>query len=258
MMESEIEIDNVNIFISREDNFTGRPVIIFLHESLGCTELWKDFPYELGKASQCNIMVYDRQGYGRSDPFKSIKRKNDYLETEANTLNKLMHECKINNAILFGHSDGGTISLITASKYPELISGVITEGAHVFAEEVTLKGIRKTLDTYHSTDLKDKLKNYHGDKTEAVFFAWADKWLSDEFKNWNIENFLQGIKCPVLVIQGEQDEYGSFEQTDAIVQQVSGPSFKCIIPDTGHAPHKEAPEETLKRSSEFIKYLITV
>lgn len=255
MMESVIKINDANIFISRENNYSERPVIIFLHESLGCTELWRDFPAKLAEKTKCNILVYDRQGHGRSDPFISDKRKNDYMEDEANTLIELMQECQIKNAILFGHSDGGTIALLAASKFPSKISGVITEGAHVFAEEVTLNGIRKAVESFHSTDLKKKLMKYHGDKTESVFYAWADKWLSDEFRNWNIEHFLPDIQCPVLVIQGEHDEYGSIKQIDAIVNQVSGPAFKYIIPYTGHTPHKEIAEEVTKRSAEFINNL---
>ena len=251
-MKFETEIDNIKIFVTREDNFSGRPVIIFLHDSLGCTELWRDFPKELGKASKCNILVYDRQGHGRSDPFSSAKRKNGYLETEADTLNKLMKLCEINNAILFGHSDGGTIALLAASKYPSGISGVITEGAHVYADEVTLKGIRKAVDIYHSTDLKEKLMKYHGDKTESLFSAWTKTWLSDEFRNWNIEHLLSAVQCPVLIIQGENDEYGSIKQTEAIANQVSGPSLKFIIPGAGHSPHKEAAGQILERSAKFI------
>ncbi len=254
-MEFEIKIDNVKIFISREINFNERPTIIFLHESLGCTELWRDFPGLLGEAARCNILVYDRQGYGRSDPFTSEKRKNDYLETEADTLNKLMILCGIKDAVLFGHSDGGTIALIAASKFPGKISGVIAEGSHVFVEEITLNGIRKTVEVYHKTDLKNKLTKYHGDKTDAVIGTWADKWLSDEFRNWNIENFLPGIKCPVLVIQGENDEYGSIKQADTIFCKVNGHSVKFIVPNTGHTPHREAAELTIIKSSEFINNL---
>lgn len=254
-MESEIKIGDVNIFFSRENNFNDRPVIIFLHESLGCAELWREFPANLGEKTNCNILVYDRQGHGRSDPFISDKRKNEYMEDEANTLNELMHECQIKNAILFGHSDGGTIALLAASKFPSKISGVITEGAHIFVEEVTLNGIRKAVETYHSTELKKKLMKYHGDKTETMFSAWTKTWLSDEFRNWNIEYLLPDIHCPVLAIQGEHDEYGSIKQVDAIVSQVSGPAFKYIIPDTGHTPHKEVTEEVLKRSAEFINNL---
>ncbi len=254
-MESEIKIDDINIFFSRENNFNERPVIIFLHESLGCTELWKNFPAMLGEKTKCNFLVYDRQGHGRSDPFSSAKRNNEYMETEADILIKLMKLCEINNAILFGHSDGGTIALLAASKYPSNISGVITEGAHVFVENVTLSGIKRTVESFHSTDLKEKLIKYHGDKTETLFSAWTETWLSDEFRNWNIEHLLSAVQCPVLIIQGENDEYGSIKQTEAIANQVSGPSFKFIIPNTGHSPHKESLEQTLVRSAEFINNL---
>lgn len=255
-MEFDIEIDNVKIFVTREVNFNDRPTIIFLHESLGCTELWRDFPGLLGEAARCNILVYDRQGYGRSDPFTSEKRKNDYLETEADTLNKLMILCGIKDAFLYGHSDGGTIALIAASKFPGKISGVIAEGSHVFVEEITLNGIRKAVDLYHTTDLKNKLTKYHGDKAESVFRTWTDKWLSDDFRNWNIKHLLPGILCPVLVIQGENDEYGSIKQADTIFRKVTGYSVKFIVPNTGHTPHRETSELTLMKSAEFLNILI--
>ncbi len=254
-MESEIEIENIKIRIFRKDNYPGKPVIIFLHESLGCIELWKSFPEKLGKASECSILIYDRHGYGRSDPFKTLKRNNDYMETESDFLIRLMEKSGIENAILFGHSDGGTIALLAAAKYPDKISGVITAGAHVFVEEVTLEGIRKAAEDYKNTDLKIKLTKYHGDKTDDVFRVWAETWLSGEFRKWNIENFLCEIKCPCLIIQGENDEYGSIMQVDAITEKVKN-AERFIIPGAGHSLHGETAEQVIVRSADFIKKVI--
>ena len=245
-----------DIAIKRFQNYSGRPTIIFLHESLGCIELWRDFPQKLGEITNCNVLVYDRLGYGKSNPFYNPQRDNFYVEKEADILNELLDKWEIDNAILFGHSDGGSIALITAAKYPTKISGIITEGAHVFVEEVSLNGIREAIHSYQTTDLKTKLEKYHGNKTEEMFWAWAKTWTTQEFRTWNIENFLPSINCSALIIQGEDDEYGTLEQVESIVRQINGKSEKMIIPNVKHTPHKEIPELILNKSVEFIKQLL--
>ena len=230
----------------------GKPVLVFLHDSLGCIRLWRDFPEKLAQATGCTTLVYDRQGYGQSSPFQSINRGLDYLEQEADVLARLLEKQQIPQAILFGHSDGGSIALIAAAKYKYRINAIITEGAHVFVEELTLAGIRKAVEAYQTTDLPQKLQKYHGAKTEAVFRAWTDTWLSDSFRSWNIEHFLRSIHCPALIIQGAQDEYGTLAQVEAVVQQAQGPAQQLILPGIGHTPHREAPEQVLEKSAQFI------
>ena len=257
-MDFDIEIGKIRLRVSGDNNSPGRPVIIFLHDSLGCIDYWKDFPEKLGELCCCNILIYDRQGYGKSDPFTSLIRCKDYMETEADVLHRILEICKIDKTILFGHSDGGTIALIAATKYPDQISGVITEGAHFFVEEITLEGIRKAVDSYYTTDLKDKLIKYHGDKTDAVFRAWTETWLSVDFRNWNIETFLPGIKCPCLIIQGDNDIYGSNKQVESIINGVSGITEKLIIPGAGHSPHIEARDLILNKSKAFFDKFLRV
>jgi pimeloyl-ACP methyl ester carboxylesterase len=230
----------------------GRPVLVFLHDSLGCVELWRDFPLHLAQATHCNVLVYDRQGYGQSSPFGSEERDIHYLEKEAELIPAILKKSEVEQAILFGHSDGGSIALVAAALYPKLIRAIITEGAHVFVEEITLQGIQQAVETYHSTNLPEKLARYHGDKTEAVFKAWTQTWLSADFKDWNIESYLPQIHCPVLAIQGTADEYGSEEQVDAIVMQAGGQSVKWMVPGIGHSPHKEAPEAVLEFAARFV------
>jgi pimeloyl-ACP methyl ester carboxylesterase len=233
-----------------------RPTIIFLHDSLGCIALWRDFPKNLGRATNCNALIYDRQGYGQSDPFGGIPRKPDYMELEADVLNELLTALDISNVILFGHSDGGSISLIAAAKYPIHIKGIITEGAHIFVEEISLNGIHDTIAAYNATNLKERLEKYHGEKAEAVFWAWAGTWLKDEYRSWNIEGFLPQVCCPVLVMQGENDEFGSIAQVNGIVNQVSGDASELVIPSGGHNPHKEVPDLILQHSAEFVRNCI--
>ena len=249
-------IDPHGIAIKRTTNFSGRPTLIFLHDSLGCIELWRDFPEKLGAATNCNVLVYDRQGYGKSSPFSIAKRDNFYMEREADMLNELLVFWNIEKAILFGHSDGASIALLTAAKYPEKILGIITEGAHVFVEDVTVAGIKEAIQLYETTDMKTKLKKYHGANTEAMFWAWAETWTTAGFRPWNIENFLPGITCPSLIIQGENDEYGTLKQVRAISTQTSGTATELILPNIKHTPHKEAPQLVLEKSSAFIKQLL--
>jgi pimeloyl-ACP methyl ester carboxylesterase len=250
--ETDIMIDGVKLHVLRTNNFPDRPTIIFLHESFGCIELWKDFPIMLGEKTKCNILIYDRQGYGKSDPFSVKKRTNDYLEKEADILYKILKHLEIKNAILFGHSDGANISLITASRYPENILAVISEAAHLFVEDITRKGINDAIDKYEHSDLKQKLEKYHSGKTDALFYAWADIWLSESFVKWNMEHFLPNIKCPVLVIQGTEDEYGSMEQVNSVVNNVKSYVSQLIIQGTGHSPHLKAKELVLNEVSCFI------
>lgn len=235
--------------------YPDRPTLVFLHDSLGCIELWRDFPEKLSIATRCNILVYDRLGYGRSEPMVSPLRSIHYLEEEADILNDLLRELKIGDAILFGHSDGGSIALIAASKYPQGIKAVICEAGHIFVEEITLRGIYNAIEAYKTTDLPQRLQKYHGNKVDTLFQAWAATWTRDEFRNWNIEHFLAGIECPLLFVQGDADEYGTLDQVGKTVGQVSGKATTCILPGVGHTPHKEAAIPSLEAAQDFINNL---
>lgn len=254
-MESDKDFSFGTIRIAQYNNYPGRPTLVFLHDSLGCIELWRQFPQKLGELTTCNVLVYDRLGYGRSGPFASPERNSDYMETEADRLSEILEKCSVDEAILFGHSDGGSIALIAAAKYPSRILGIITEGAHIFVEDITLQGIREAAHSYRTTDLKSRLEKYHGENTEQLFWAWASTWVKEEFRNWNIEHFLPLIKCPSLIIQGDKDQYGTELQVDRIVSQVSGKAIKLFLPGIDHTPHKTAPDNILSVSAAFIKKL---
>lgn len=233
-----------------------KPVLVFLHEGLGCIELWRDFPETVCLSTGCAGIVYDRKGYGGSDVYKEPWPQN-YLSIESTIyLPGLLAACNIDNAILIGHSDGGTIALLTAAISGEHIRGVITEAAHIFVEDLTIDGIRKAVEAFTTANLKDKLARYHQENTETVFHRWADRWLSPKFYNWNIEEYLPRITCPLLVIQGENDEYGTAAQVERIVSQVSGPVKSLRIPNCGHAPHFQAQETVLAEITAFINTLM--
>ncbi len=251
-----IDIKGKKLYIEYSRLFENKPTIVFLHDSLGCTQLWRDFPARLAEAAQCNILVYDRLGYGKSFPMPSHERDNHYMETEADVLNDLLNELNIQQTILFGHSDGGTIVLIAASKYPERIKAVICEAGHIFVEDVTVKAVREALEAYQTTNLPERLAKYHGDKVEMMVQAWIEIWLSDRFRSWNIEYLLKNIQAPLMFIQGEKDEYGTLDQVEKTIYQVSGSVEKCIIPGVGHTPHKEVPELVLHAAAGFIKNVL--
>lgn len=247
-----VEVRGKMIFYDSYEMDTAKPTIVLLHDSLGCVQLWRDFPRKIAEQTQMNVMVYDRIGYGKSHPMDSSARTLQYMEIEADILIEILGQLQIHQPILLGHSDGGSIALIAAGKYPQRIHGLILEAAHIYVEELTLQGISDAKYLYDTSNLKQRLEKYHGNKVEVMFDAWTQTWLTDWFKAWNIEHFLPAIQCPLLFIQGDKDEYGTIAQVDETLAQVSGKSEKCILKDVGHTPHKEAPVETLHVSASWI------
>jgi pimeloyl-ACP methyl ester carboxylesterase len=238
------------------DSADHRPVLVFLHEALGSIEMWHDFPTTLVESTGCDALIYDRWGHGKSDPLDA-KRTLRYVHDEALiSLPEILRKSNVNDVILIGHSDGGSIALIFAAEHTEVVRGVISEAAHVFVEEITLEGIRQAVKIYETTNLPEKLSRYHDDNTEKIFRAWWDTWLSPEFKRWNIEDCLPRIECPVLVIQGEDDQYGTEAQVEAIASQVTGPAKSLLIPNCSHIPHKQARDTVVQEMTEFILKLL--
>lgn len=243
------------IAISHFKKYPDRPTIVFLHDSLGYLELWRDLPNRLAEAAQCNVLVYDRLGYGKSEPMPTHERATNYMELEADVLNELLTQLEIENTILFGHSAGGTIAILTASKYPERVKAVIVEAAHIFVEDVTLKGIYEAMEAYKTTNLPERLAKYHNDKGESIFKAWTETRTRSDYSDWNIEHFLPKITCPLLFVQGDADGYGTLAHVEKTISQASGKAEKYIIPNVGHTPHKETLEHTFEASLNFIENL---
>jgi pimeloyl-ACP methyl ester carboxylesterase len=232
-----------------------RPTLIFLHEGLGSIRQWRDFPQKVAKATGCRALVYDRYGYGNSDVLQEEKVGVRFMHDEALTvLPDLLKNLKIENPILIGHSDGASIALIHAGA-GNPVRGVAAMAPHVFVEELGLESIRKAQHTFETTDLPQRLGTYHRD-ARKTFYLWNDAWLAPGFRRWNIEQYLPGIRCPVLAIQGEQDEYGTTAQLEAIARQVSGPCELLKLPNCGHSPHRDQPEETLRVLTNFIFSII--
>lgn len=242
----------VQTLMQPDEEALQKPYLVFLHEGLGCIELWKGFPEQLAAATGLNTIVFDRQGYGQSDPM-NLPRPMDYLQREAlDYLPELFQLLKVQKPILVGHSDGGSIALIHAGQHP--VHAVITEAAHVYVEELTLKGVEAAKNNDQLPIILDKLKKYHGDKTEDIYSAWADTWLHPDFESWNVEKFLYGIEAPALIIQGKDDQYASEAHVDRILGKLAKAPFKegFLVEDCGHSPHLEARQAVLEKMEAFI------
>lgn len=228
------------------------PTLVFLHEGLGSIPQWRGFPEDLCRASGFSGLVYERWGYGGSD-LLVLPRPKDYLKREAEqTLPDVLAACGIDRPVLIGHSDGGTIALLYAAAFPERAVACIAEAAHVFVEDKAVGEIQGVVGRWEHGELKERLARHHGDNTETMFRGWAETWLSPEFRDWTMIERLPAIVCPVLVIQGEDDEHGTVAQVTAIADGVSGPAETWVIPDCGHSPHIEARAAVCRRMADFI------
>jgi pimeloyl-ACP methyl ester carboxylesterase len=227
--------------------------LVFLHEGLGSVSLWRDFPDVLCARLGLDGLAYDRLGHGESDP-AADQRTLCYLHVEAlHVLPAMLEAAAIKRPLLVGHSDGGSIALLYAAHFPEGCAGAITEAAHVFVEEETLAGIRKAVKAWQETDLAARLTRHHGDKTDCLFFAWADTWLSPPFREWNIEQEIRGLRPPLLVLQGERDEYGTPAQVEAIAAAAAGRVEHHLLADCAHVPHHQARAQVLDAIEGFVE-----
>jgi pimeloyl-ACP methyl ester carboxylesterase len=229
---------------------SGAPPLVFLHEGLGSAALWRDFPERLAARTGSGALVYSRYGFGASDPLRE-PRGPDYLEREAlDALPEVLGELDIDDPVLIGHSDGATIALIHAAA-GRAVRGLVLEAPHVFVEEETIRGIRQARAAYENEDLRERLGRWHTD-VDATFRGWADVWLMPGFRSWNIEGALGRVRCPVLVIQGEDDPYGTTAQVEAIARGTSGRVETLVLAGCGHAPHAEEPEVVLDGMARFV------
>jgi len=230
----------------------NRPALIFLHEGLGSIRQWRDFPQKVSQATGCRALVYDRYGYGDSDVLAEPRRDVYFMHDEAlRSLPQLVSQLKIEKPILIGHSDGASIALIHAGAGFQ-VKAVVAMAPHVFIEPLCLGSIRKAAVSFETTDLKDRLGKYHRD-ARKTFYGWADVWLDPGFTTWDIrEDYLPKIECPLLAVQGEDDEYGTMAQLDDIKRRVK----RCELlklPNCGHSPFKDQPEKVLSAIQSFIE-----
>ena len=229
----------------------GKPALVFLHEGLGSIRQWRDFPLQVVQATGCRALLYSRYGYGQSDVLAEPRVGVDFMHREAlEALPELLERLAIERPLLVGHSDGASIALIHAGA-GHAVRALALMAPHVFVEPICVASIRKASAAFDSTDLAQRLGRYHRDPRKT-FHLWADVWLDPEFLKWNIEASLPAISCPVLAIQGEDDEYGTLAQLAAIKRGVRGPCELVQLPACGHAPFRDQPRATLDALTKFI------
>jgi pimeloyl-ACP methyl ester carboxylesterase len=250
---SFVKIGGHRLEVDRIGGDPSRRTLVFLHEGLGSVSLWKDFPAQVAEATRCAVVVYSRHGYGESERLGASFGV-DYMHREAlETLPELLSRLEIERPVLVGHSDGASIALIYASARDGL-TGLVALAPHVFVEDLSVRSIAEARVAFETTELPEKLARRHADP-RFVFYRWNDIWLHPDFRRWNIEAFLPAIRCPVLAVQGVDDEYGTMAQVEAIAGGVAGPCEVVKLADCRHSPHRDQPEQTLQAISRFVAAL---
>jgi len=241
-------------WIAREK--TTSPLMVFLHEGLGSVAMWKDFPQRLCIATGCRGLVYSRPGYGRSSPRAAEESWGlDFMHRQAQeVLPALLKVLSIDAATdrpwLLGHSDGGSIALLYAASHPEQIAGAIVLAPHILVEELSVRSIEKVRTAYLETDLRERLARHH-DSPDSAFWGWSDIWLKPAFRHWSIHEEIGAIHCPLLAVQGLDDEYGTLAQIHGIARQV--PQTELLeLSGCGHSPHRDQPERLITAIAAFV------
>jgi pimeloyl-ACP methyl ester carboxylesterase len=234
----------------------NRPTLVLVHEGLGSVAMWRDFPARLAAASGCRTLVYSRYGYGQSDvlqaPFGT-----DFMHREAReALPELLAALDIAHPVLVGHSDGASIALLHAGDVRFDVEGLVVMAPHCFVEDISIRSIEAAKVAFETTDLPNRLAKYHRD-VRRTFYGWNDIWLHPEFRAWNIEDCLAGIRCPILAIQGVDDEYGSMAQIEAIAAQATAAADVELLKlaDCRHSPHKDQPQAVIDAIVRFVDRL---
>jgi len=226
------------------------PIVVFLHEGLGSIAMWKDFPEHVCTSNGLRGLVYSRYGYGRSTPKPPDERWTpDFMRAQAcEVLPALLRHLSVERPWLFGHSDGASIALLHAAEFD--VSGIVVVAPHLFVEDMSIASIEQARVAYETTDLRERLARYHADP-DSAFRGWNDIWLDPTFRDWNVEAALATITCPVLAVQGADDEYGTLAQIHAI--QTRLPKTRLlVIPKCGHSPHRDQPELLATQAGGFI------
>ncbi len=227
--------------------------LVMLHEGLGSVSMWRDFPEQLAGATGCRTLVYSRLGYGRSTPL-AAPRSVDYMHEEARVwLPAILERLDIRRPVLFGHSDGGSIALIHAASPESDVAGIVALAPHVKVEQLTVDSIDAAKSAYTDTDLRSRLSRHHAD-VDAAFWGWNRIWLDPAFRGWNIEALLPSIRCPILAIQGEDDEYGTMEQIESIGRAARNARL-LSLPACRHSPQRDQPQAVLAATRDFIATL---
>lgn len=228
------------------------PCLVFLHEGLGSVSLWRDFPDRVAEACGLGAFVYSRAGYGASDP-ASLPRPVRFMHDEAyEVLPEVLRVAGIRDFFLLGHSDGASIALLYAARFPSPgLRGIVAMAPHVLVEDLSIRSIEAARVAYEEGDLRGRLAKHHGPNVDCAFRGWNDVWLSPEFRAWNLEAEMASVTCPVLLLQGRDDAYGTPAQLERIAARVRGPTEVALFDACGHSPHRDQPDRALAAIASF-------
>jgi pimeloyl-ACP methyl ester carboxylesterase len=232
----------------------ARPTLVFLHEGLGSVALWRDFPRRVARRLSAPALVYSRFGYGASDGLNAERTPRFMHEEALDVLPALLDRLQIERPVLIGHSDGASIALIHAAAAARPVRGLVCLAPHVFVERLCVDSIARIRRSYFETDLRQRLAKYHA-RVDDAFLGWADIWLRPEFLDWSIEDLMDRIDQPLLLIQGRDDEYGTLAQLDRIEARVKGPMSRFVLSDCGHSPHRDQEAAALDAIVGFVSGL---
>jgi pimeloyl-ACP methyl ester carboxylesterase len=236
---------------------SARAPVVLLHDSLGCVALWRDFPAALAQTLGRAVIAYDRPGFGASDARRDALAP-DFVETEAiGAFRALREQLGFDGFIAFGHSVGGGMAVGCAAAFPDACRALVTEAAQAFVETRTLDGIRDAERGFAEPGQLDRLARHHGEQAAWVLRAWIDTWCSPAFRTWSLDALLPRVRCPVLAIHGEQDEYGSLRHPERIAALAGGPVSVLRLHNCGHVPHRERREDVLAAVAAFLRGIET-
>jgi len=234
------------------------PTLALLHEGLGSLSMWKEFPQKLAERSGYGVLVYSRPGYGNSDPVE-LPRPLTYMHEEArDALPSVLDQAGVRKAMLIGHSDGASIATIYAGSRQDFrVRGLVLIAPHFFVEDISVRSIAAAKAAYQTGDLRARLAKYHRD-VDVAFWGWNRAWLDPNFRHWRIDEYLAYIRVPILIVQGQDDEYGTPAQIAVAQQEAYCPVEVRMLPDAGHSPQVDRPEATLAAIGEFVTRVLAV
>ena len=228
------------------------PPLLLLHDSLGCVEIWRDFPALLARATGRRVIAYDRAGFGRSDA-RGDRLSFDFVAAEAaDGFPLVCRHFGIDRFAVLGHSVGGGMAVNAAARHGQRCTALVTIAALAFVEDRTLAGISAARASFAEPGALERLARYHGDKAAWVLSAWVDTWLAPEFADWSLAGVLPAVRCRALALHGELDEYGSAVHPAMIARLAGGPARMEMLAGLGHVPQRERPEETARRVADFL------
>ena len=230
----------------------SRAPIVLLHDSLGSVALWREFPAQLAEATGRQVWAYDRWGYGQSDARTAMPARNFVRDESTDVFPIVLQQLGLAHHVLLGHSVGSGMGLEMAARNPDCLA-LITIAGQAFVEDRTLAGIREAQVLFQDAEQLARLARYHGDKARWVVNAWTDTWLSAPFADWSVDDCLPHVRCPVLALHGEHDEYGSAAHPQRIAAGVSGPAQAVLLPGAHHMPHREMPAQVLAHITRFLQ-----